>query len=296
MENNVKDTTKRKNNEENNGRLVKRNWWKIAIIVFVVLVILVGLSIGLYYAFKPQYSLNGNWNYDKVSNISDDIKDKEGNNVALFFYKEDDETTNWLTWEDPEGSKGENASDGVLTEVVNETDNTTYYAVNLDDYDSSNDIFLELFMDESSDDEEKYEFYDIYDDQFNGLGSDYNDYVSVNYYFDWSYSVDSTDNHDPQNPKDWWESNASNQYEIKNELNADDEWEHTFVNRDTSSTPEISTGTVMYFDGTTGKLLDVISGYGEIPDVSSDEWLESRNNLIDWFTFFDQATIEFDNH
>lgn len=283
MANKKEQTTIQHQGRDNNGRIIKRSWWKYIIIIFVVVLIIVGVSVGIYYAVRPKYSINGDFIEGKsISNISKDIKDGKGKNVAVFFYEEGD-ITNWLTWGDKKGSGGSEATDGPLTTVVDSSDNYEYYAVNLSSY-SSNEILLRLFADASEKTNDKVYFDPIYSEvDTPGLDSSQG-WVVPEYYLDWT-ATDET-YHTISESDDWA---IEKTFEISSVLNSDNKYENTFETEEGSAV-DIPSGTIMYFDYYTGKLLNVISGTYTLPEDETDN-NDALENINSWFTFFDEYTI-----
>ncbi len=283
MTNNQKETTVQ--NRNGDERIVKRNWWKIIIIVFVVLVVAIGLSVGLYYAFRPKFSLNGDYETAKPKIISEDIRDggNEGN-IGVYFYSKDDESINWLEWDDVEGEKGEYANEGPLAQVVIDSDNT-YYAIEIEeDSDDMNDILLDLFMNEDS-----AEDYRVLYDEFetisdSSLGEEFN---TPTYYPTWAWA----DGY-PEAGEDV--ETTSKEFEIKTTKKEEKKkttYEYDFVDSSTQERVTINPGTILWFDGNSGRLQNVVTGF-TAPSHDDSTYSNARNNLVGWFEYFDEFKFE----
>ncbi len=187
--NNKVTNTNNESRKERVNRIVRRRWWVILIVIFFVIAILVGLGVGLYFAFRPDsYDLrsnelvliDGNSKKD-VKKVKDDIKDG-GNSVGVFYYAEDDPVVNWLMWDDTEGQDGENISDEApmfkylenLTKPGNNPSNMVWYAVNITSSDAKTNAPEYLFLDEETAELDQYfEYLDHEDEKVKTYTWDY---------------------------------------------------------------------------------------------------------------------------
>lgn len=275
---NQKTVVQNRNGDE---RIIKRNWWKIIIIVFVVLIVTIGLSVGLYFAFRPKFSLNGNYETAKPIKISKDIRDGEGEeNIGVYFYSKNNESINWLEWDDVEGQKGKHANKGPLAEVVNNSKNT-YYAIEIeDDSDKMNDILLDLFMDPESAEDYRTLYQEFETISDSSLPDKFN---IPKYYPTWEWSDGYAD---PSGDVETEEK----EFDIKtteDNSGKKTKYEYDFVNKETKERVKVTPGTILWFDAYSGRLENMVTGF-TAPSHDDSEYLRARTNLIDWLKYFDK--------
>ncbi len=151
-------------------RIIKRNWLKISIITFIVLVILIGISVGIYFIVKStqknEYEVKGVNMDAKIKDVRNDILDSSDRNaVGIFFYQQDESVANYLMTGDVD-TEVENEGNAVLkTFMEEEVENgyRTWYGIKIDD--NGSELLKELFVEEVEDD--VYKFYDQFEPLYN---------------------------------------------------------------------------------------------------------------------------------
>lgn len=265
-----KNTTKKqqKDNKEinNNERIIKRNWWRIGIIVTIIVVILIGLSVGLYFLFRPTYDLNTERLIvttskkvgEEVRSPSQDKKD----GIGVFFYQEDEQTTNWLLWNDQEGKDGDNKGIGPLSELIDNS-KRTWYGINLDKEDSR-EIIDNIFVNNDT-----LDFYE----QFMGLNPSTGKLTGGFNFYDQLTAGDDLQDEELITYPDY--------SVVKDE--DDEDYGYTI-----SGDFTIKPGEVMFFNGENGYIENVVESY-TIPDQSSDTATEDRDAIHDYLVYFDSV-------
>ncbi len=152
MINNTLDTNK-KSKVKSEKKIIKRSWKKITIILSLLFILVVGLSVGLYFLFRPnKFNLNSkilNDNKISIEKAKNKIlENKTDKNIGLFFYKEKGDATNYMTYGDAAGSKGDYSDVegiGPFSYWVDKEDesNTTWYSI---DIDSTHNLEEDLFL------------------------------------------------------------------------------------------------------------------------------------------------------
>lgn len=146
----------KKNNKPNNEKkskdkkIVKSNKLKITIITIIILTLLTGIGVGIYFIVRDKsMDLPENLNASVIK--PKEIKNKlqeEGRteNTGVFFYTSDD-VSKFLLWGDAEETKGDGI--GPFT-VYSQNSNTNWYAINIDDYKSiREDIINVIFINDT---------------------------------------------------------------------------------------------------------------------------------------------------
>lgn len=155
---------KDRNGEE---RIIKRSKLKIGIITLVILILLTLIGVGIYFIVQAtkSYDYDVDWNEADITEVREDILDGDGSNVAIYFYEEDGQTSNFLLRDDTVYENGEDGL-GALSEIINTTgDDITWYGVEIT---GENELLEELLTVEAGDfDNEGY----ILDSNFEYLGA-----------------------------------------------------------------------------------------------------------------------------
>ena len=123
-------------------KIIRRNWKKIVIILAIIFSLLIGLGVGLYFVFKkPPIDLRSdvlNKNIVSVEKAKNNVLHNNGKVVGLFFYKENSEITNFLTWGDSAGKKADNNIFGnkigplsSWATTTHDTGRMSWYAINV---------------------------------------------------------------------------------------------------------------------------------------------------------------------
>ena len=147
----AKTIIKKSDNEEK--KLIKRNWKKITIIVSILLIFLIGISVGFYFIFRPdKFNFNSetlNGSEISIKKAKEKILENDTeDNVGLFFYKENGDATNYMTYGDTTGSKGDYSEVegiGPFSYWLDKQDEskTKWYSINIDKKDNlEEDLFL----------------------------------------------------------------------------------------------------------------------------------------------------------
>ena len=148
-----------KKNKDKNEKIIKRSWKKITIIVSIIVILLSGIGVGFYFIFRPhaldlKSSILNN-SKKSIKDAKDEIlNNKTEKNIGLFFYKKDGSATNYMTYGNSAGTKGDYSSVegiGPFSYWVDNSDTTktTWYSI---DMDSTKNLEEDLFLVENGND------------------------------------------------------------------------------------------------------------------------------------------------
>ena len=150
----TKKSTEINNKSEKSEKIVKRSWKKITIIVSLIVILLIGIGVGFYFIFRPdKFTLNSKILNDGKISIKDAkqkiLHNEDDKDIGLFFYKKNGSETNYMTYGDTAGPKGDYSDvDGGVGPFSywienNGTEDITWYSIDMDSTDNlEEDLFL----------------------------------------------------------------------------------------------------------------------------------------------------------
>ncbi len=275
--------TNNESKKEKATRIVKRRWWVIALIITVVLSMLIGIGVGLYFVFKPKsWDVNTNNlilldgdNEKDMKRIRDDIHNG-GNSVGIFYYQEDESVANWLLWDDTKGKGGDDASKGPLVTYLDQQEqiatNITWYGVKIDGP-TSTKAPANLFLDKDKD--------ALYEDFWN-LDAPH---IEQTKSYSWDFKPDDVP-HGGYNPSNDKVDHTSFSLDVD-----DSDKKNPKLNQDNSEY-SVNSGTTMFFTAAKDSysMLQTVISSWTAPDTSTDNTNKGRidsqallwlNNLTD---------------
>ncbi|NQX83182.1 MAG: hypothetical protein HRS50_00505 [Mycoplasmataceae bacterium] len=260
-----------------NKRIIKRSWWKIVIIISIIVVLITGLGVGLWFLLKPKpisysdvaHKMNFNTSIEKVR---DDILDK-GEDIGIFFYEENEDVANFLMLNTTD-SEGDSVGIGVLAEYINTTSSErVWYGIKIP---SKNELLEILLTYEIKDNE--YVFYDQYEDAANGTETPL--YIVE---ADGDNKANGDENLKPdEDAEDYFRIG------VKNNKDEKDNPRDILLSINSSETTEgkkweSQSGSVMMFDGETSRLQTFIQTW-----TTSNEDVDNYNEFyLGWLEWFD---------
>ncbi len=131
---------KNKNNSIKQKKLVKRNWKKITAIVAIVVILLTGLGVGLYFALRTTLpKVNGITYLSEWKEMDDILNKNDGTDkkTGLIFTSNSDSVSNYLMYgketDDPKKDsdiKKDKKAQGVFAKYLREQTSMDWYAFN----------------------------------------------------------------------------------------------------------------------------------------------------------------------
>lgn len=250
-------------------RMVKRSWWKIGIIITIIIVLITGISVGLYFAFRgptnkyEEVAKKMDFTKD-ISDVQADILDKQGDEIALYFYSEGDAISDYMFLDQNEGSE---EGIGPLSDFTNSNDDRYWYAIEIED--AENTLAEQLFLKE-----DQLSFCE----EFESLGNGETNSGPIIYVETAVHTEDSNDA-----SKDIEKAKVQGHFYVSLNPDNDDNPSDIYFIADSvdgvTSEPTqfvIQSGTTMWFNSD-GSVETIIKSWGDVPTVDdvSTEWYQA---------------------
>lgn len=275
------------------NRLIKRNWVRISIIVSIVVILLVIISVGIYFIVestkKTNYELDDIEMNAKINDVKEDILDNKNTDymTGIFFYTEDDETANYLLRGNTVYDSGTNGAGILGSRMIeqNEYDDVTWYGIEIPD---ENELIEELLTKEVETDS-LVEY--IFDDEFEYLGGANNSsYVETWYISLLDASLASSDSGSGENTTAKSQKSENFSLSVSNNLDDEDNPRDIVKNVDTAEDWSVSSGTTLFFNGT--KLEVIIDGWTTPTTDDQDQITEYDSIYQGWL---DEIVLKIEN-